>query len=54
VQGRQLIMIGGHGNGRWTAMEGVFMMVGRCGGDQKLGFNFPFNLVLFLCKKTGK
>jgi hypothetical protein len=39
VQGQQLIMIGGHRNGRWTAMEGVFIMVGRCGGDQNLGFN---------------
>jgi hypothetical protein len=28
MQGQQLIMIGGHGNGRWTAMEGVFIMVG--------------------------
>jgi hypothetical protein len=32
-------MIGGHGNGRWMAMEGVFVMVGKCGGDQNLGFN---------------
>jgi hypothetical protein len=30
-------MISGHGNGRWTAMEGVFIMVGKCGGDQNLG-----------------
>ncbi len=40
MQGQQLIMIGSHGNGRWMAMEGVFIMVGRCGGDQNLGFNF--------------
>jgi hypothetical protein len=39
VQGQQLRMIGSHGNGRWMAMEGVFVMVGRCGGDQNLGFN---------------
>ncbi len=39
MQGQQLIMIGSHGNGRWTAMEGVFIMVGRFGGDQNLGFN---------------
>jgi hypothetical protein len=32
-------MIGGHENGRWAAMEGVFIMVGRCDGDQNLGFN---------------
>ncbi len=51
MQGQQLIMIGGHGNGRWTAMEGIFIMVGRCGGDQNLRFKI---LVLFLCKKTGK
>jgi hypothetical protein len=30
-------MTGGHGNRRWMAMEGVFIMVGRCGGDQNLG-----------------
>jgi hypothetical protein len=29
-------MISGHGNGRWTAMEEVFVMAGRCGGDQNL------------------
>jgi hypothetical protein len=34
-------MIDGHGNGRWIAMEGVFIMVERCGEDQNLGFN-PF------------
>jgi hypothetical protein len=31
--------IGSHGNGRRTAMEGAFVMVGRCGGDENLGFN---------------
>ncbi len=30
-------MIGSHGNGRWTATEGAFIMVGMCGGDQNLG-----------------
>jgi hypothetical protein len=32
-------MIGGNGNGRWMAMEGVFSMVGKCSGDRNLGFN---------------
>jgi hypothetical protein len=32
-------MIGSHGNGRRTAMEGVFIMMGKCGGDQIFGFD---------------
>jgi hypothetical protein len=48
-------MIGGHGNGRWTAMEEAFIMVGRCGEDENLGFNsFVYSYCSYLCKKTGK
>jgi hypothetical protein len=40
TQGQQLIMISGHGNRRWTVMEGVNIMVGKCSGDQNLGFYY--------------
>jgi hypothetical protein len=32
------MMIGSHGIGRWTAMEEVFVMEGRCDGHQNRVF----------------
>ncbi len=46
-------MIGGHGNGSCTALEGVFVMVGRCGGDQNLGFNSSVYWYCSYVRKLG-